>query len=92
MTEHGHPGPAGNDPQTPPAGQGPAQGPMQGPTQPPAENVQQQPMPHQAPWPPPPQQQQQPFPHQATGPVYGVPPHPGGLPPAGPATRPERSS
>jgi putative serine protease PepD len=98
VTEHGYPDAAGSDPRTPPAGEGPPQHPAADvPTQQPT-------IPHQAAWLPPQPHEQVPhqqvphqqFPHQqfpppATGPAFGVPSYSGGLPPAAPATQPQRS-
>jgi len=94
VTEHGHPDAPGNDPRTPPAGEGPTQQPAADvpPQQAAADVPPPQPtIPHQTTWLPPQPHEQVPhqqFPHQATGPVFGAPSYAGGLPPAAPAPQP----
>jgi putative serine protease PepD len=88
VTEYGHPDAAGQDPQTPSAGEGP--------TQHPDAHVppQQPPTPQHTAWLPPQPHQQVPHqqvPHQATPPAFGVPAYQSTLPPMAPPTGPRRS-
>ena len=88
MTEYGHPDAAGQDPQTPSAGEGP--------TKHPDAHVppQQPPTPHHTAWLPPQPHQQVPHqqvPHQATLPAFGVPAYQDTLPPMAPSAGSHRS-